>query len=260
MTLFLHELKRNRISLIIWTAVLSFMMLLCVVIYPEMKAQMENLNQMLADMGDFSEAIGMDGFSIGDFVGYMAMECGEILGIGGALFAALTGIAALVGEQRDGTAEFLLTHPVSRTKVAVIKLLAVIARVVVMNVVVLALTALATVLIGEHKDSGVLIFVWFIYLVMQLEVALITFGLSGIIKGGAIAIGIGVPFAFYFINIVANLLDELEFLKYFTPFGYADGAAVASGADFEIKYLITGVVLMVAVLILGFVRFNKKDM
>ena len=259
MTLFWHELKRNKISLIIWTSVLSFMMLICVVIYPEMKAQMENLNQMLADMGEFTEAIGMDGYSIGDFVGYMAMECGEILGIGGALFAALCGISALAGEQKDGTAEFLLTHPVSRTRIAITKLLSVITRVVVMNAVVLGVSALATVMIGEHKDSGVLIFVWFVYLVMQLEVALITFGLSGIIKGGGIAIGLGVPFAFYFINLAANLLDELEFLKYFTPFGYAEGAALASGADFEVFYFLTGLVLTLAVVVPGFVHFNKKD-
>ncbi len=259
MTLFFHELKRSRLSLIIWTAVLSFMMVICIVIYPEMKTQMANLGEMFSDMGEFSEAFSMDTLDIGDFVGFIAVECGEVLGLGGALFAGLCGIMALTGEQRDGTAEFLLTHPVSRTKVAGVKLASVIVRVIIMNTAVLAICTAATAMIGEISGSGVLIKVWLAYVVMQLEVAVITFGLSGVLKGRAIAAGLGVPFALYFVSIVSNIMDELEFLKFLTPFGYADGAAIASGADFEIKYLVTGVVIAVAVLILGFVRFNKKD-
>ena len=61
------------------------------------------------------------------------MECYEILGLGGGLFAALTAIAALSKEEREHTAEFLLTHPVSRTRVVTEKLLAVILQVVLLN-------------------------------------------------------------------------------------------------------------------------------
>ena len=36
MTLYLHELKRGRLPLIIWSAVISFLIGVCVLIYPEM--------------------------------------------------------------------------------------------------------------------------------------------------------------------------------------------------------------------------------
>ena len=55
MTLFFHEMRRSRLSLIIWSAALSYMLLICVVIYPEMKSQMGELGDMFADMGAFSE-------------------------------------------------------------------------------------------------------------------------------------------------------------------------------------------------------------
>ena len=56
MTLFLHEMRRSRLSLIIWSAALSFMLLICVIIYPEMKEQMGELSDMFANMGAFSDA------------------------------------------------------------------------------------------------------------------------------------------------------------------------------------------------------------
>ena len=40
MTVFKHELKRGKLSLIIWTAIISFMLAVCVLIYPEMSKQM----------------------------------------------------------------------------------------------------------------------------------------------------------------------------------------------------------------------------
>ena len=42
MTLFLHEIKRNRISLIVWSVALSFMLGVCIIIYPEMQTQMRS--------------------------------------------------------------------------------------------------------------------------------------------------------------------------------------------------------------------------
>ena len=117
MTLFLHELRTNRLAIIIWSGVISFMLGVCIVIYPEMAPQMTEMTDMFADMGSFTSAFGMDQLNIGEFKGYFVIECGNVLGLGGAFFAAILGISALAKEERDGTAEFLLTHPITRRRV-----------------------------------------------------------------------------------------------------------------------------------------------
>ena len=89
MTIFKHELRQGRVSLIIWTAAISFMLGICVIIYPEMSAQMEDVSAMFADMGSFSQAFGMDRINFGEFIGFFGVECGNVLGLGGAFFAAL---------------------------------------------------------------------------------------------------------------------------------------------------------------------------
>ena len=101
MTVFKHELRQGRSALIIWTAAISFMLGVCIVIYPEMSTQMGDRSAMFADMGSFSQAFGMDRINVGEFLGFFGVECGNVLGLGGAFFAALLGISALAKEEKE---------------------------------------------------------------------------------------------------------------------------------------------------------------
>ena len=213
MTVFKHELRQGRSALIIWTAAISFMLGVCIVIYPEMSTQMGDISAMFADMGSFSQAFGMDRINFGEFLGFFGVECGNVLGLGGAFFAALLGISALAKEEKEHTAEFLLTHPVSRTRVITEKLCAVIAQIVILNLAVIAVTALSVLIIGEEADIKTLAMLFSAFFLMQLEVAAVTFGISAFLRRGSLGIGLGLAAVFYFMNIVANLIDGTKFLK-----------------------------------------------
>lgn len=110
MTIIKHELKLGKNSLIIWAAIIAFMMGLYVLIYPQMENQMTEISGMFANMGSFSAAFGMDKINFGEFSGFFAVECGNVLGIGGAFFAALLGITALSKEEKEHTALPLLFY------------------------------------------------------------------------------------------------------------------------------------------------------
>ena len=62
MTLMLFELKRNRLSLAVWTAAIALLLLVCLAIFPDMKGQVNELNAAFSSMGSFTEAFGMDQF------------------------------------------------------------------------------------------------------------------------------------------------------------------------------------------------------
>ena len=161
MFLFFHEMRRNRLSLIIWTSVLSFMLAVCVLIYPEMKSQMADMSEMFANMGDFSEAFGMDELQVGEFMGYFGVECSEVLGLGGALFAAILGATILSKEEKDKTAEFLLTHPINRVKVTLYKLFVLLAQIIILNICVLVITLISVAVVGEDADIKVMLLLFF---------------------------------------------------------------------------------------------------
>ena len=136
MTITRHELRRGRNSWLIWTGSIAFLLATCVFLYPEMKGQMDGVSDMFASMGSFTAAFGMDRLNFGTLIGYYAIECGNVLGLGGAFFAALLAVAMLSKEEKDRTAEFLLTHPVSRVRVVSEKLLAVFLQVTALNLVI----------------------------------------------------------------------------------------------------------------------------
>lgn len=84
MTILKHELRQGRNSLMIWTAVIAFMLGVCIIIYPEMSRQMDDIGEAFANMGGFSAAFGMDKINFGEFIGFFGVECGNVLGLGGA--------------------------------------------------------------------------------------------------------------------------------------------------------------------------------
>ena len=84
MTLIKHEIKQSRVSLTVWTAVIGFLLAVCVFMFPEMKGEMDGISDMFASMGSFTEAFGMDKVNFGTLLGFYSVECGNILGLGGA--------------------------------------------------------------------------------------------------------------------------------------------------------------------------------
>jgi ABC-2 type transport system permease protein len=87
----------------------------------------------------------------------------------------------------------------------------------------------------------------------------ITFGISAFLKRGGLGIGIGIGFGLYFMSILANLTDELEFLKYLTPFGFADSGHIISEGGLEPISLTVGIIFSVAGIALAYYQYNKKD-
>ena len=259
MILLLHEWKQNRVSLLVWSAALAFMLGICVLIYPQMSTQMSELSDMFANMGAFTDAFGMDQLNFGEFMGYFGVECGNTLGLGGALFAAILGISALCKEEKEHTADFLLSHPIPRSGMIAAKLIAVLTQIIVLNLVVLAVSSVAIAAIGETPAWGKLMLLFLAYTLMQIEIACVTFGISACIQKGGLGIGLGVAFLFYTLGIVSNLTDSITWLKYLTPFGFADGASVIGDGAIDPKYLLSGILLSCLGVLTAFRVYTKKD-
>ena len=259
MTLIKHELRQGKITLLIWSSVIAFMLALCVLIYPEMETQMGDVSTMFAEMGSFSAAFGMDRLNFGEFMGFFGVECGNILGLGGAFFSALLGISVLSKEEREQTAEFLLTHPVSRRKIVMRKYISIMIQILFLNIAVIAVTLLSMQIIGESLDNRPLFLLFLAYYVLQVEVASVCFGISAFLSHGGMGVGLGMAALLYFLNIIANLTEDAKFLKYITPFGYTEGADIIADECLNMEYLSVGLVFTVIGISAGFYRYCKKD-
>lgn len=259
MTICKHELRQGWMPLLIWTAAICGMLGLCILIFPDMASDMGDIGAMFSDMGSFSAAFGMDRINFGEFIGFYGVECGNVVGLGGAFFAALIGISSLAKEEKEHTAEFLLTHPISRARVVFEKLIAVILQVVFLNLVVAAVTWAGIAIIGEEVSAKTMARLLAAYFIMQLETAAITFGISAFMRRGSIGAGLGLAAMFYFMNIAANLTEKAQALKYITPFGYTDSADIIANGALNKEYLFVGVAIALAGIAAAFWRYTKKD-
>ncbi|MBQ4501112.1 MAG: ABC transporter permease subunit [Spirochaetales bacterium] len=259
MTIVRHELRLGKKAFAIWTASIGFLLVVCIFLYPEMKGQMDSISTMFSSMGSFTAAFGMDKLNFGTLVGYYAIECGNVLGLGGAFFSALCAVSILCKEEKDRTAEFLLTHPISRSKIVTEKLIAVLIQVTALNIIIFLLSVLSIAVIGESIPWKVISLLHLAFFFMQLELSGICFGLSAFMRRGSLGVGLGLAFILYFMNLISNITESASFLKYITPFGYCEGGQITVDLSLDTVKIIIGLAISVAAVAAAYVGYTRKD-
>ena len=259
MTLVKHELRQGKISFLIWTVSIGFLLAICIFLFPEMKGQMDNVSDVFSSMGSFSAAFGMDQLNFGTLIGFYAVECGNILGLGGAFYAALSAAGMLSKEEKEKTAEFLLTHPVSRKRVLTEKLIALLIQITAINLIFYALSVGSIAAVGEEIPWKEISLLHLAYYLLQLELAGICFGISAFLRKGSAGAGLGIATMMYFLNLIANIADVASFLKYITPFGYCEGADIISNGSLDITLVAIGAVIGIGGIIIAYLKYTKKD-
>lgn len=260
MTIFIHELKQGFKSFCIWTASIAFLIVICVFMFPEMKNEMDSVTEMFASMGTFTSAFGMDKMDFGTLIGFYSVECGNILGLGGAFFAALIAVSVLAKEEKEHTAEFLFTHTESRVKIVTEKLASVIVRIIAMNLIIWLLSALSVIAIGEEVPWKEITLIHASYTLLQIELAGICFAFSAFVRRGSLGIGLGISALMYFLNIIANISDSAGFLKYITPFGYTESSDIINSGSLDGTKLLLGAAYTVVGIVIGYVVYCRKDL
>jgi ABC-2 type transport system permease protein len=259
MTLIKHELKQGWKSLAIWTLAIGFFVVICVLMYPEMEGEMEDVSEMFSSMGAFTAAFGMDRLNFGTLIGFYAVECANILGIGGAFYAAILGVTALAKEEKERTAEFLLSHPISRTKIITDKWIAILIQIVVLNLLVFLMSIASIAFINEKIMWQEIGYLHLAYFLVQIVLAGICFGISAFIRGSGLGVGIGLATVMYFINIVANITESAKDLKYITPFGFAEGADIIANVDLNWKMVAINLMFAMIGVLAAYWKYRKKD-
>ncbi len=151
----------------------------------------------------------------------------------GPIFAMILGSLAISSEEDEKTIEFLLAHPITRTEIAVSKMLAYTAAVVFLNAILAATGTVLCASLGGWNPRGV---GSFLSVCLSSFVLMYGFGAAGmflsmfIVKGGAVvgySIGIPVLLALLaFLQTAGNQM--LRLLSYLSPFRYLNFTGILS--------------------------------
>ena len=260
MTVMKHELRQGRLSFLLWTGSIGALLAVCIFLFPDMKGEMEGISEVFASMGSFTAAFGMDRLNFGTLIGFYAIECGNVLGLGGAFFASLCAVSILGKEEKDKTAEFLFSHPISRKRVLTEKLIAVLLQITFLNLVIYLLSVSSMMMIGEEIPWKEMNLLHGAYYILQLELAGICFGISAFLRKGNAGAGLGLAAVMYCLNLISNITESAEFLKYITPFGYCEGADIVSEGCIDLKMAGIGIIFGLIGILAGYVKYTRKDL
>lgn len=259
MTIVKHELRQGRTMFVIWTAAIGFLLAVCVFLFPEMRGEMDGINKLFSSMGSFTAAFGMDKLNFGTLTGFYAIECGNVLGLGGAFYAALCAVGILAKEEKNRTAEFLLTHPVSRVRIITEKLVAVMIQITALNLIIYVIAVGSMTVIGESIPWKEISLLHVAYYILQIELAGVCFGISALMRKGSVSVGLGIATIMYFLNLVANIADAAEFLKYITPYGYCEGADIVANGSLDGVLIAIGIAFGVFGIVAAYIQYTRKD-
>jgi ABC-2 type transport system permease protein len=262
MNIFKHEMRMHFSSIVIWSISFSAAMLLFMSLYPAIAKNVANFTNLLDNFPpEFLAAFSIELESFGSPLGFYAFTF-----VYSSLIAAIQamkyGLSILSIEEREKTADFLLSKPISRQRILIGKVSAVIVSLIITNVVFFT-TAYVTV--SRHAGSGLdlrlftlitlsVFLVQLVFMSIGLMISMIPRKIKAVTP-----ITMGVVFGFFTIQLFASAFEDKS-LEFLTPFKYFDAESILETGHYDPLYSLIAVIIILTSAIFTYVRYVRKDM
>lgn len=262
--MFKREMKINLKNFIIWTALLIGLFLIVFLVYPSIikEGNMDMIDEMMKLFPqEILKAFNMDISSIGTAYGWLKSEgfVFALLIIGA--YSGILGSNILLKEENDKTIEYLNTLPVTRTKIVTSKILCALTYVISMIIILSIFNYIGLSISGDFDKKQ-----YILLSITPLFSSLVIFSVCLFLSTfthktkNTIGISLGIVFASYFLQILSELSDKVEFLKYITPFTLADVRNVITDITINPVNVILSLLLTIIFIILSIYNYNKKEL
>ncbi len=258
MNIYTHELKTNLKFMSSWLLAIIGIAVVYISFYPSIGKDLENFIQLMDNYpASMRLMLGINLDTFGTILGYFSSFPLTFILICSSISALILGLSILSKEDREKTADFLLTRPVSREKIVSAKLLAALTLIILSNIVFFDASYLLVLLVsGSSVDFkvfalliGSILFVQLLFLSLGLFISVILPKVKSVVM-----ISMGIAFGFYFLGMFAD--DKLRVL---TPFKYFDATYLLEQRAYEPWYLALSFILVSSMILLTYILYRKKD-
>lgn len=261
MNIFFRELRCYRKSTLIWATSFSMLAVIFLLMFPAFTNDAELSKQILSNLPlAVRAALGVSlqtFFTVYGFFAYIL----TFASVAGAIQAMNLGVAVLSKEESDKTIDFLLTKPVSRTRVITSKLAATVCLLLFSNVVFSSVALVSAKLISTASfSSKTFLLVSGTLLLVQIMFLALGFLLSVIIPKikSVIAVTLPTVFTFFIIGTLGSIIGN-DSVKYISPFKFYDFNYIIEHNIYEIKYLVIEAIFVVIAIVASYIIYIKKD-
>lgn len=262
MNIFLRELRANLKSLLIWSVIVTILIVLAASKFSAFANDAEMLKMLDSMPPALMEALSMNAFNLTTLSGFYGVMF-IYFSLMAAISAAIWGSDIISKEERDKTVEFSLVLPVSRNRVVTAKAAAALA-----NCIAFVLVSWVVSLAVTRSYQPEQAFYAFLALEMRAMLAIgLIFLAIGLLLGCAMkhykraaAVAVAIILITYFISIATALQEKLDFLKYFTPFKYFDAGELFRRGRMDGGYLALSAVIVVICIAAAYWNYNRRDL
>jgi ABC-2 type transport system permease protein len=262
MNIFLRELKANLKSLLIWSVILTLLIIMAVAKFSAFASDPEMLKMLDSMPPALLDALSMRAFNLTTLSGFYGIMF-IYFGLMAAIAAAMWGSDIISKEERDKTVEFSLVLPVSRSRVITAKALAALVNCIAFVLITWAVTLVAVR--SFHPDQAFFNFLS-LEMVAMFFIEMIFLAI-GLLLGCAMkqykrssSIAVAIILAAYFLSIISVMQEKLDFLKYFTPFKYFDAGELYRSGRMDTTYLLISAVIVVVCVAAAYWFYNRRDL
>lgn len=262
MNILVRELKANLRSLLIWGTIVILFTVLGLSKFSAYAGNPEMLAVLDAMPPAMLAALNMQAFNLTTVTGFF--------GIMFTYFALLLSIAAAMWgsdiiskEERDKTVEFSLTLPVTRSRLVTAKALA-----ALVNCVGLLLITWGVSLAGAAKYQPDREFYRFLGLCMlALFIMQLIFLAIGIFLGCAMkryrrasSVAVSLLLGTYFLSVLSSLDQDLDWLKYVSPFKYFDPGMLLRESRLDLTFVGLSLAIILISMVGAYLTYNRRDL
>lgn len=261
MNIILRELKSMRKTLVIWSGTIIFLIYVGMVKYDGFSKAGQSANEMMDalpkamkamfGLGDLDLAVASGYYVV--FFFYFVLIC--------SIHAIMQGAVVLSKEERDKTADFLMVKPIKRSQVLHAKVIASIIAILLIN----AVTWISSVLVVDIFNDGPSINDLIAKLMISMLILQFLFFSLGLLCGvffdtkHATGLSTGIVLGSFVLSAAIDMYQEIDFLKYLTPFKYFDGKMIfAHGID--MFHVLLSLVIIFMALFASYFFYENKDL
>ena len=262
--LFLKEMRRNALSLLLWIIVITLLISFTMSVY---QTFVENRTKVMGMISLVPKgALQFKGISnVNDLIsvlGFYAVNNVIYMMVLGSIFAMVLGSNILLKEEYNKTAEFLLTKPLTRKEIFFSKLAVLLIQVITLNLV----TALAGFISLKlvQKDP----FSLNAFLILSLYTLLLNllFGATGVFLSNLVkrprpitTLGIGLVLFLYFIFTLSKITESATRIGYISPFRYVNMEVTSPSYHLELWNLVYFVGFTIILTAISYRLYCRKD-
>ena len=223
MNVYRKELAMMRTSLLWWCAGFVVMLGVFMSIYPAFSQDAETSRELIARFPEaLRTTLDINLSTFLTFIGFYVYLFTFIM-LAGAIQATNVGLSLLSKEVEAKTVDFLLTKPISRTKVFVSKLAAGATGMLITSTVLTTTAFVGAELSGAEYSLDIFLLVNMSFFLLQL--VFMSFGmlvsqLLGRVRSD-ISLSLGMAFTFFVISLIASFTGDEKY-RYLTPFQFFD--------------------------------------